>query len=237
VQPGTFGGLLGRALADVHVPLGRHSPGSALLSQRMPWILQMHSTGDGATTAAPEPRLVQLVRKDRQLAAALTRLARDWRNEALVHGDAKLDNVLVRTGARPRVWLVDWAFAGIGDPAWDVGTVLHSALLLWLHGIPFQRGRPLSDSIDRATLPLDTTRAFIRAFTDAYRDARRLRGAAARAFFRRAFRHGGAALLQSAIAAARHSDRPTTRQLAVIQMASHVLADPDDSLRQFLEIE
>ena len=140
-------------------------------------------------------------------------------------------------GSRPRVWLVDWAFAGIGDPAWDAGTIVHSSLLLWLHGIPFQREQSFADALDDATLPLATTRDFIRAFLSAYGEARRLRNLAARSFARRAFRYAGAALVQSAVAAARLQEDLTPRQLAVMQMASHILDDPDDTLREFLDVE
>jgi aminoglycoside phosphotransferase (APT) family kinase protein len=236
-QPQVFGNLLGRALATVHVPLDQRGPSSAMLSKRMPWILQFDAADHEAMPAGAERRLVELVKREAGLSAALTRLGHDWRNATLVHGDAKLDNVLVRIGPRPRVWLVDWAFTGIGDPAWDVGTIVHSALMLWLHGIPFQREQPFTDALDEATLPLAATRDFIRTFTSAYCDARRLRNSAGRSFARRAFSYAGAAMVQSAIAAANLNDDLTPRQLAVIQTASHILDDPDDTLREFLDIE
>jgi hypothetical protein len=236
-QPQIFGDLLGRALADVHIVLRRSNPSSAMLSGRMPWILQIDAADPEAMPAGLERRVVELVKGNPALAAALGRLGGHWRNETLLHGDAKLDNVLVRMGSRPRVWLVDWAFAGIGDPAWDVGTIVHSSLMLWLHGIPFQREQSFVHALDEATLPLAATRDFIRAFLLAYRKASRLRKSAARSFARRAFSYAGAALVQSAVAAARLQDDLSPRQLAVIQMASHILDDPDDTLREFLSVE
>ena len=236
-QPQVFGNLLGRALAAVHVPLGQRGPSSSMLSERMPWILQVDAADHEAMPAGVERRLVELVKRETGLSATLTGLGQDWRHGTLVHGDAKLDNVLVRIGPRPRVWLVDWAFSGSGDPAWDVGTIVHSALMLWLHGIPFQREQPFTQALDEATLPLAATRDFISTFTSAYCEARRLRNSAARSFARRAFSYAGAAMVQSAIAAANLNEELTPRQLAVIQMASNVLDDPDDTLREFLDTE
>lgn len=50
-QPQVMGNLLGRALAAVHIALRRSSPASAMLSNRMPWILQV----DSANAVARQP--------------------------------------------------------------------------------------------------------------------------------------------------------------------------------------
>jgi 5-methylthioribose kinase len=48
------------------------------------------------------------------------------RQDALVHGDVKAANVLLREG---RIYLIDAEFAHIGDPAFDVGTCLAHCLM------------------------------------------------------------------------------------------------------------
>lgn len=51
--------------------------------------------------------------------------ASEWRAKCLVHGDLRWSNVLVASGTgSSRVLLVDWELACLGDPAWDVGSVI-----------------------------------------------------------------------------------------------------------------
>ena len=59
------------------------------------------------------------------VAAGFREARRTWRPTALVHGDLRWTN-LVRDGrpAAPPLRLVDWELACIGDPAWDIGSVL-----------------------------------------------------------------------------------------------------------------
>lgn len=60
---------------------------------------------------------------------AFARAATRWQASALVHGDLRWSNVLAEDRAsNPRLWLVDWELACVGDPAWDVGCVLADLL-------------------------------------------------------------------------------------------------------------
>lgn len=229
----TFGRALGFSLAAVHVAVPRRNATGAMLSERLPWILQIDSTDLEEMKQPPVRRMVELVRSEPQLMDAIARVARGWRTETLIHGDAKLDNIIARMGRDPRTWLVDWAYAGIGDPAWDVGTIVHSCLIAWLHGIHFKREQPFDEALPRATLPLAVARAFIRAFMSSYEGARRLRARDATVFARRAFLYAGAALVQTAVAAARMQEQLTPRQLAMVQAGSNVLRDPADTLQEF----
>lgn len=58
-----------------------------------------------------------------------------WRRECLMHGDLRWDNCLLEaaeaTGpspTAPRVRLIDWEMADLGDPAWDLGGILQDYL-------------------------------------------------------------------------------------------------------------
>ena len=233
-QPRAMGGRLGRALASVHIAKHKCSSSGDFLSERLPWVFQIDSAQSSEMRSIPEEQVVKIIQNDHQLVSALVRLRREWRYETLIHGDAKLDNVIVRSGNRLRDWFVDWAFSGIGDPAWDVGTILHSCLLLWLQGVPFKREQSLSDGLRKATLALTIVQTFAREFLSAYRRVRMLRGNLAAAFSRRMSMFAGAALVQSAVAAARVQKVMTQRQLAAIQMGSNIICDPDTNLRELL---
>jgi aminoglycoside phosphotransferase (APT) family kinase protein len=49
----------------------------------------------------------------------------EWRRICLVHGDLRWANALLDNGdGGPNVWLVDWELACVGDPSWDVGSLV-----------------------------------------------------------------------------------------------------------------
>lgn len=57
--------------------------------------------------------------------AAFDTARRQWRPRCLVHGDLRWANALLDRGRTPpKVWLVDWELASVGDPAWDLGSVI-----------------------------------------------------------------------------------------------------------------
>lgn len=64
------------------------------------------------------------------LRLGFARAASKWRASSLIHGDLRWSNVLAAFDARDsRVWLVDWELACLGDPAWDVGSVIGDLVL------------------------------------------------------------------------------------------------------------
>jgi aminoglycoside phosphotransferase (APT) family kinase protein len=127
-----LGSAVGRTLATAHIRVPDAVPQPAMLSAKLPWILQLNRV---ATDEIPEPAtraLLAAMRRDFELTRRLRDLERQWQIDTIIHGDAKLDNIIVKMSGRSHAWLIDWAFAGQGDPAWDVGSALQSAMALWL---------------------------------------------------------------------------------------------------------
>lgn len=114
----------GRAVARVHrvrpPPIGQP-----------PWLLSALEPGWGDYGWLPPACRELLLRlaATPELRLGFRRAAAAWRPTALVHGDLRCANVLATAGEDPpRVWLVDWELACLGDPAWDVASVLADLL-------------------------------------------------------------------------------------------------------------
>lgn len=112
----------GRALAVVHdqrpAPFG--DP---------PWLLWGLTATPPPVEGLPEPvaALYLEVANDPVMRRGIEVAAHDWQPAGLIHGDLRWTNVVADEptgGAVGRVWLVDWELACVGDPAWDVGSVL-----------------------------------------------------------------------------------------------------------------
>jgi aminoglycoside phosphotransferase (APT) family kinase protein len=118
---------------------------------------------------------------------------RTWRPTALVHGDLRWTN-LVRDGrpAAPAIRLVDWELACVGDPAWDVGSVIADIVattLLWC---------PTAQRLD----PVAPATHFLRA----YRASAMTDDASWPAFVIRSVRLAGVRLVQTMVEYGHGSD-------------------------------
>jgi hypothetical protein len=128
---------LGRALATLQAAAPTASAVYSVFPAKKPWILslyradleRLHPISNG------QRELLRQVGQLPVLSGVLDRVLESWRCQTLVHGDLKLDNCLLEAssqGGPPAVRLVDWELVDMGDPAWDVATVIQG----WLsHGV------------------------------------------------------------------------------------------------------
>lgn len=114
-----------RALADALVQLHTCpvTSSSGLPRAPQPWALRsddlpasMRGSPPGSTCAA-----VLEVARAPEVRAALDHAAVRWAASAWIHGDVSPGNIIIHAG---RAVLVDWEGAGLGDPAWDLATVV-----------------------------------------------------------------------------------------------------------------
>ena len=113
-------GSYGRAVARVHAtrppPFGEP-----------PWLLAALEPRWGDHAGLPEPcrRLLLGLAATPAARDGFRRAASAWRGEGLIHADLRWSNALVAAERRPpRIWLVNWELACVGDPAWDIASVL-----------------------------------------------------------------------------------------------------------------
>lgn len=234
---------LGRALAAVH--RARWGPGPAA-GDEVP-----HESGARPTLAAhlPGPAFVRaasgasietmkIIQRHAGLGAELERLQSGWRGTAMIHGDARWENfiALPRTGAsrRTRIKIVDWESGGIGDPCWDVGSVLGDYLSVWLTSIPVTISSPPERLVGLAGLPLSAMQPGIRAFWAAYARAMALHGPAAADTIVRAVRYAGARLVHAALEEAQSSARLTGTVVLILQLSHNILQRPEEAAAQLL---
>ena len=168
--------LLGRALGAWR----RISPAFAEpdLPGRLPWVMESLGTPPPAVVAenAGARGLADAVRSDRVLREGLARLRRDWRRDAIIHGDVRFDNVLVEhepPSGRLRAVLVDWEHLDRGDPGWDVAGALADAVAI--EAVPVDA--PPEDAGYRRASPTELARLApacrraVHAFAEGYREA------------------------------------------------------------------
>ncbi|HKG58817.1 MAG TPA: T3SS effector HopA1 family protein [Pyrinomonadaceae bacterium] len=202
-----FGQKLGVTLATLHRETRVTSPPEIFL-RRPPAILDAHRNGRLMRWLGPGQRLlIAQVRERRELAQALDELAASWRYETLIHGDIKFENCIVGLSG---LYLIDWELADWGEPAWDVGSVLHSYL------------SPALRAHDTAAV--DTLRAAAQKFWEAY---------ANESLIERSLQCAAARTLQTALEVMHGQPQPTPQALLLFE-ASVELITRSGAITQFL---
>ena len=178
---------------------------------------------------------VKLIQSAPDVCELIDDVASQWRSDRLIHGDIKAANCLVIRDARGRgtsVQLVDWENSGVGDPAWDVGSVMGDHLSSWLMSIPATGAEQLAQIPELARVPLTRIRPALRAFWRAY--TRDLDVRAADRLLVRASRYAGIRLLQSASEQTQFATSLTPHTLFQAQVAVNTLRRPGEAAVRLL---
>lgn len=226
------GRAVGRALAEVQSA----RPSSTSGSSGPPGALLLHRPPLGVVRDAGPAcmALLRIVQSDETMRRELQRLETAWSREGTVHGDLRWDNVLVRDrgGRGTRALLVDWELSGRGDVRWDAACFLASMLDRWVATMPVGAGISLRDSAALAGTPLERMRPGSRAFLREWGSRRSSRVAGHAAVTRLA----AARLLQLAFESQVAEPRITAAAVVAIQLASNMLAGPDEAAERLFGI-
>lgn len=221
---------LGRELARVHA-----SDASRVRAPSVspPWCYSLAAPLAEVVADASPGSLRLLARvQSTSLAEGLGRLATAWQPDAVVHNDLKFDNVLVARRRPHIITIADWETVTIGDPAWDVGSVVGEFLTAWLSSMSADTDATVGDIRASATRPLAEMLPAIHAFLDTYRR----HADASPEFLYRSVANAGARVLQSAYESLQ--DRTALSPLSALQMqlAVNVVARPEEAAVRLLEV-
>jgi len=233
------GRALGRALGSLHRSLAQSNviqePRIEWLESGLPWAMTAHRPGPGmlASLSPANNQLLRILQTEPGLSARLDRICQEWRPSTVIHGDIKLDNVLVTMHPEPpedagvEIWIVDWEMVQFGDPAWDLAGALQDFLIYWVTSMPLSNELTVEEMVAGARVPLASVRSATRALWLGYRGEARLEPASANAFLLRAVKFSAARLIQSAYERLYNLDRLAGPAVLLLQMSANLLAEPD----------
>ena len=227
---------VGAALGLVHrtfaVPQLLHAARSAGLADDPPAPLSLaHPSPDIRSYISPGAlEIIRRVQAEDGLVPRLDAIAAGWTATTVVHGDVKLDNILLQdaasAGSDPsaqRVYLVDWELVQRGDPAWDVAGALRDFIFFWI--IFMQHDLEPDDMAARARFPLAVLQPAIRQLWASYRAAVVESAAVTEALLVRAIGYSGVRMIRTALdLASSFTDVPAPADL-LLRVAVNLLAD------------
>src|SRR5688572_8897179 len=141
---------LGQALGTYHRELGsgfKESQHAAIFPRQVPWILSADSRNSHPfkELSPATSELFEVVEKSSQLRQALDALRTGWSATSLMHGDMRLENCIVVQDDAHGGWnlkIVDWELADIGDPCWDLGSIIQAFLSAAIMSLPLDEEGP-----------------------------------------------------------------------------------------------
>ena len=230
-----LGALFGRFHRDP-VPLdGR--PEAATFRRQPPWILSAHQHGTnlfGALSAA-NAQLLQIVQSYPEFQRTLEELRAEWHADRLMHGDLKWDNcVIYRAQGNGALALkvVDWELADIGDARWDLGALLQAYISFWVLSMRISGEMLPAQFAETAQYPIESMQPSVRAFWQAYVDARGLDRPAA--LLTSSMKFGAARMIQTAYEAMQFSPQISPNALSLLQVSFNILREPSEAVIHLL---
>jgi len=200
---------------------------AAIFQGHPPWILSFHLTPRGSmqNLSPANGQFATILQRYPDFGQALDRARAGWRRDALMHGDMKFDNIVVRGAqtSEQTLHVVDWELADVGDAAWDVASILQAYLTWWIASL---ERAPADQPHDAARYPLETIQPAIRAFWDAYVSSRWLSADDADAELDRAVGYAGARMLQTVYESMAWAPSLTQHAIWQLQACINILKEP-----------
>jgi hypothetical protein len=230
---------LGRALGTLHRILclsdWQDDPRLARLSRDLPWVLGVHQPVPSSLGSISRANLaiVRILQTEEGLREQFDRLTGRWRPGSVIHGDIRLDNVLIRPAGvgnedgTVELWIADWEAVSFGDPAWDVAGALQDFLVYWVFSMPTSDELTAEQMIAQARVPVEGLRGALRALWWGYKAGASLAGSEADDMLLRAVALSAARLIQSAYEISSGSDRLAGPSVVLLQIAANLLAEPE----------
>ena len=182
------------------------------------------------------------------LGKALAELNESFKPCCLTHKDLKLNNILVPSNqhtstkinhSHPQVELklIDWERSGWGDPAFDLGTLIGSYLIIWLQSLIVSRSISIDESLRLATIPLEVLQPSLAALTKTYIACFPEIVQHYPDFWQRVMQFAGWALIQSIQSTLQYQKSFNNTGICMLQVAKSLLCRPESCISSVLGIE
>lgn len=232
------GRALGGALGLIHRSFTELGPETSSqltwMTRGLPWAMRLHRPSPGMLPELSQGHreLLKVLQTEPGFWDRLEQMCERWKPTTVIHGDIKLENVLVRIGEEQgdeavELWIADWEMVQYGDPAWDLAGALHDFLVFWVSSMPLSSDMTGEEMAARARVPLAFLRQATRALWYSYRAQSGLAHASASEFLSRAISFSAGRLVQSAFERLVRADRLAGEAVLLLQISANLLADPD----------
>ncbi|PIG94294.1 phosphotransferase [Gloeocapsopsis sp. IPPAS B-1203] len=173
------------------------------------------------------------------LGQAIAQLSHAYKPCCLTHNDLKLNNILL-----PLDWenhlqirLIDWERSDWGDPAFDLGSLIASYLLVWLTSLVVSKSIGIEEALRLAMTPLEDLQpslvALMRSYCERFPEIFELRPD----FLPRVMQFTGLNLIKAIQSMLQYQKSFGNTGICLLQVAKSLLCRPEASIRTIFGIE
>ncbi|PSB07667.1 LPS biosynthesis choline kinase [Pleurocapsa sp. CCALA 161] len=203
------------------------------------------------TVPADGLKFFALYQRYDSLGKAIAQLNESYQPVCLTHNDLKLNNILIAAHWKPaepslatnynqpqvELKLIDWERSGWGDPAFDLGTVIGSYLIIWLQSLIVSRSMAIDESLRLATIPLEVLQPSLVALTKTYATCFPEIVEHDPKFWQKVMQFAGLALIQTIQSTLQYQKAFNNTGICMLQVAKALLCNPESSIASVLGIE
>jgi thiamine kinase-like enzyme len=246
VFPSAIASSLGTIIATIHHSTYNHQPYQDFFCQDTETELKHQLPNIIRSLERITPEIFGLVPSEgikffvlyqryESLAQAIAELSTAYKACCLTHNDLKLNNILLHQDWQQSnhsiVRLIDWERSAWGEPAFDLGTLIASYLLIWLNSLVISQTLTIEESLRLAATPLEQIQPSISALTVAYFDTFPEILEDRPDFLKHVIQFAGLALIQQIQAMIQHQKSFGNMGICMLQVAKSLLCRPEQSMQ------
>lgn len=182
-----------------------------------------------------------LYQRYESLGQAIAELGSSLAPCCLTHNDLKLNNILLSNDWQqvksPVVRFIDWERCGWGDPAFDLGTLIGSYLLMWMKSLITSKTMSIDESLRMATTPLELLQPSLAALAIAYTAEFPQILQRRPDFMRRVVQYSGWMLITAIQSKLQYQKSFGNMDICMLQVAKSLLCRPEQSIPTIFGME
>jgi len=180
-------------------------------------------------------KFISLYQRYDSLGQAMAELSTAFNPCCLTHNDLKVNNILLHVDSHKSsdsiVRLIDWERANWGAPAFDLGILITTYLVIWLNSLVISNSLTIEESLRLATIPLEKIQPSITALTCTYFDNFPEILEHRPDFLLRVVQFTGFGLIQQVLAMMQNQASLGNTGIGVLQVAKSLLCRPEQSMQ------
>jgi Phosphotransferase enzyme family len=233
--------LQGETLGSYHAQVSADAAqGEAgVFARQIPWILSLHETNPAylGTVSRGNAQLIGILQQYPEFESALSAIKAGWNYDSLIHGDIKWENMMLCHGAGdapPRLKVIDWEIADVGDACWDVGAVIQAYVTFWIFSLPLGGGASTAQAVAAATLDAESMKPALAAYWNAYAASRGFGAEDSRRTLVRSMSCAAARMIQTAYESIQSTPQISPYALCKLQVSMNILRNPEAAVADFV---